>query len=106
MMTTKVIVEVQDAKNLMPKDGEGSASPFVKVDFCGKRKHTKMKYKDLNPTWNEKLDFTISDTSTMIHEELEIKVCNDKKRTTNRRHHFFWENISSLEGSTRRSSTS
>lgn len=88
MTTRKVIVEVADAKNLTPKDGEGSASAFVKVDFDGQRKRTKTKYKDLNPAWNEKLEFTISDPSTMIGEELEVEVYNDKKTTTGRRSHF------------------
>lgn len=81
-------MEVVDAKNLMPKDREGLVSPFVKPSFDGQCKRTKMKYKDLNPNWNEKLEFTVSDPSTMIHEELEIEVFNDKETCTSRRHNF------------------
>eukprot|EP01018_Ginkgo_biloba_P008478 Gb_38760 [translate_table: standard] len=87
MTTRKVIVEVMDARNLMPKDGEGSSSPFVTVDFDGQRKRTKTKHKDLNPVWNEKLEFTVSDPKLMIREELEAEVCNDKKTSNGRRSH-------------------
>nr|ABK92938.1 unknown [Populus trichocarpa] len=30
---TILVVEVHDACDLMPKDGHGSASPYVEVDF-------------------------------------------------------------------------
>lgn len=88
MTTRKVIVEVADARNLTPKDGEGSASPFVKADFDWQRKRTKTVQKDLNPVWNEKLEFAMTDPSTMIGEELEVEIYNDKKSTTSRRSHF------------------
>ncbi|MCO5578559.1 hypothetical protein L7F22_032402 [Adiantum nelumboides] len=53
----KLVVEVCRAANLMPKDGEGTSSPFVMVDFDGQRQKTTVKSKDLNPVWNEKLEF-------------------------------------------------
>lgn len=37
----QLVVEVIDAHDLMPKDGEGSASPFVEVDFQNHISRTK-----------------------------------------------------------------
>ncbi|MCO5579789.1 hypothetical protein L7F22_033651 [Adiantum nelumboides] len=76
-----VVVEVCRANSLMPKDGQGSASAFVEVDFDNQRKQTKTKVRDLSPTWNEKLIFHISDPSTLDDEVIEVNVYNDKKST-------------------------
>nr|KJB07005.1 hypothetical protein B456_001G073100 [Gossypium raimondii] len=75
----KVIVEVVDACDLLPKDGQGSFSPFVIADFDGQKKRTSTKYRDLNPVWNGALEFTVSDPDNMDVKELEIEVCNDKR---------------------------
>eukprot|EP01018_Ginkgo_biloba_P000310 Gb_34981 [translate_table: standard] len=88
MTTRKVIVEVVDAHNLMPKDGEGSSSPFVMVNFDDQCKRTRTKHKDLNPVWNEKLEFTMSDPELMTGEELVAEVCNDTGTSNARRNHF------------------
>ncbi|KAK8586598.1 hypothetical protein V6N13_010186 [Hibiscus sabdariffa] len=86
----KVIVEVVDARDLLPKDGQGSSSPYVIADFDGQKKRTSTKYRDLNPVWNEALEFTVSDTDNMDVEELEIEVFNDKKfgNGSGRKNHF------------------
>ncbi|XP_022727752.1 protein QUIRKY [Durio zibethinus] len=86
----KVIVEVVDARDLLPKDGQGSSSPFVIADFDGQKKRTSTKYRDLNPVWNEPLEFTVSDPDNMDVEELEIEVFNDKKsgNGSGRKNHF------------------
>ncbi|KAK9090640.1 hypothetical protein Sjap_023817 [Stephania japonica] len=88
----KVIVEVVDARGLLPKDGQGSSSPYVVADFDGQRKRTSTKYRDLNPVWNEQLEFIVTDPSTMEDEELEIEVYNDKKMLNGggvtRKNHF------------------
>ncbi|XP_059646464.1 multiple C2 domain and transmembrane region protein 14 [Cornus florida] len=75
----KLIVEICNAKNLMPKDGQGTASAYVIVDFDGQRRRTKTKFKDLNPEWDEKLEFLVQDSESMASETLEINVYNDKK---------------------------
>ncbi|PRQ42307.1 putative C2 domain-containing protein [Rosa chinensis] len=49
-----LVVEVVAAHNLMPKDGEGSSSPFVEIEFENQRLRTQVKYKDLNPVRNLK----------------------------------------------------
>ncbi|KAL3573872.1 hypothetical protein D5086_024485 [Populus alba] len=77
--TRKLIVEVCNARNLMPKDGQGTASAFATVDFDGQRRRTKTKLKDLNPEWDEKLKFLVHDTDSMAAETLEISLYNDKK---------------------------
>lgn len=75
----KLIVEVCNAKNLMPKDGQGTASAYAIVDFDGQRRRTKTKFRDLNPEWDEKLEFLVHDNDSMPAEILEINLYNDKK---------------------------
>ncbi|XP_010558695.1 PREDICTED: protein QUIRKY isoform X2 [Tarenaya hassleriana] len=75
----KLIVEVCNAKNLMPKDGQGTASAYAIVDFDGQRRRTKTKFRDLNPQWDEKLEFLVHDLESMAEEILEINLYNDKK---------------------------
>ncbi|KAI4348503.1 hypothetical protein L6164_009219 [Bauhinia variegata] len=75
----KLIVEVCNAKNLMPKDGQGTASAYAIGDFDGQRRRTKTKFRDLNPQWDEKIEFIVHDTESMPSEILEINLYNDKK---------------------------
>ncbi|KAE8667521.1 Protein QUIRKY [Hibiscus syriacus] len=77
--TRKLIVEICNAKNLMPKDGQGTASAYAIVDFDGQRRRTKTKLRDLNPVWDEKLEFLVHDIESMPSEMLEINLYNDKK---------------------------
>lgn len=77
--TRKLVVEVCNAKNLMPKDGQGTASAYAIVDFDGQRRRTKTKSRDLNPEWDEKLEFVVHDKDSMPSEMLEINLYNDKK---------------------------
>ncbi|KAL3585753.1 hypothetical protein D5086_012620 [Populus alba] len=86
----KVLVEVVDARDLLPKDGQGSSSAYVIADFDGQRKRTNTKYRDLNPVWKETFEFIVSDPSNMEFEELEIEVFNDKKfcNGSGRKNHF------------------
>lgn len=83
----KLIVEICNAKNLMPKDGQGTASAYVLVDFDGQRRRTKTKFRDLNPQWDERLEFLVHDSESMLSETLELNLYNDKK-TTGRRTTF------------------
>ncbi|KAK8956746.1 hypothetical protein KSP39_PZI000491 [Platanthera zijinensis] len=75
----KLVVEVFNARNLMPKDGQGTASAYVMVDFDGQRRRTKTKNRDLHPQWEEKLEFFIHDPDAIESETLELNVYNDKK---------------------------
>ncbi|KAG6595465.1 Protein QUIRKY, partial [Cucurbita argyrosperma subsp. sororia] len=75
----KLFVEICNAKNLMPKDGQGTASAYAIVDFDGQRRRTKTKFRDLNPQWDEKHEFLVHDTETMESEILEVNLYNDKK---------------------------
>ncbi|KAF7817168.1 protein QUIRKY [Senna tora] len=75
----KLVVEVCNAKNLMPKDGQGTASAYAIVDFDGQRRRTKTKSRDLNPQWDERHEFIVHDTESMASEILEINLYNDKK---------------------------
>ncbi|KAK4413367.1 FT-interacting protein 7 [Sesamum alatum] len=75
----KLVVEVLDARDLMPKDGHGSASPFVEVEFEGQRQRTSTKPKNLNPSWNEKLVFTVKNPKDLSTQTIEVFVYNDNK---------------------------
>ncbi|KAL0346061.1 UNVERIFIED_CONTAM: protein QUIRKY [Sesamum radiatum] len=75
----KLTVEVCNAKNLMPKDGQGTASAYAIVDFDGQRRRTKTIFRDLNPQWNEKLEFLVHDAASMAEETMELNIYNDKK---------------------------
>ncbi|KAM7476694.1 hypothetical protein LguiB_023937 [Lonicera macranthoides] len=76
----KLVVEVIDAHNLMPKDGEGSASPFVEVDFENQLSRTKTIQKNLNPIWKHKLLFDFDQSRHYHHHQfIEISVYNERK---------------------------
>lgn len=75
----KLVVEVLDASDLMPKDGHGSASPFVEVEFEEQRHRTSTKHKDLNPYWDEKLVFNIKNPRDLPNKTIDVFVYNDNK---------------------------
>ncbi|XWS42731.1 hypothetical protein CRYUN_Cryun16bG0039200 [Craigia yunnanensis] len=64
----------------MPKDGKGTASAYAIVDFDGQRRRTKTKFRDLNPIWDEKLEFLVHDIESIATEILKINLYNDKKK--------------------------
>ncbi|KAM7512673.1 hypothetical protein LguiB_011548 [Lonicera macranthoides] len=70
----KLVVEVVDCSDLMPKDGQGSSSPFVEVHFDGQSQRTQTKPKDLNPSWNEKLVFNINHLNDLPSSTIEVVV--------------------------------
>ncbi|CAK7344835.1 unnamed protein product [Dovyalis caffra] len=76
---TKLVVEVHDACDLMPKDGHGSASPFVEVEFDEQRQRTQTKPKELNPVWNEKLVFNVNNPRDLPNKTIEVVVYNDRQ---------------------------
>ncbi|KAK8496291.1 hypothetical protein V6N13_100140 [Hibiscus sabdariffa] len=80
----KLVVEVIAAHNLMPKDGEGSSSPFVEVEFENQRHRTQVKRKDLNPIWNEKLVFHIKDVADLPYRAVEVNVFNERRSSNSR----------------------
>ncbi|XVE62556.1 hypothetical protein DITRI_Ditri06bG0127400 [Diplodiscus trichospermus] len=83
--TQKLIVEVIDARNLVPKDGHGTSSPYVVVDYYGQRKRTRTVTRDINPTWNEVLQFNVEKPSDVFNDMLELDVYHDKNHgPTNR----------------------
>lgn len=82
------MVEVLEARDLLPKDGQGSSSPYVIADFDGQRRRTQTKTRDLNPVWNEALEFVVHDPNTLEAEKLELEVYNDKRYGVARKNHF------------------
>nr|GMD70768.1 FT-interacting protein 1 [Ipomoea batatas] len=75
----RLVVEVLDASDLMPKDGQGSADPFVEVSFDGQRQRTQTKNKDLYPQWNEKLIFNVSDPADLHAKTIDVTVYSEGK---------------------------
>ncbi|KAI3854785.1 hypothetical protein MKX03_022920 [Papaver bracteatum] len=84
MSNLKLGVEVVGAHNLMPKDGQGTASPFVELHFEGQKFRTTIKERDLNPVWNESFYFNVSDPSNLQNLALEAYVYNNVKVTHSR----------------------
>ncbi|KDP43429.1 hypothetical protein JCGZ_16716 [Jatropha curcas] len=74
-----LIVEVIDAHDLMPKDGEGSASSFVEVDFQNQLSKTKTIPKNLNPAWNQKLVFDLTESENIHNQSIEVSVYNERR---------------------------
>lgn len=75
----KLVVEVIDAHDLMPKDGAGSASPYVEVDFQNQLSRTKTIPKNLNPIWNQKLIFDFDKTRNYLHQCIEVSVYHERR---------------------------
>ncbi|KAK6139747.1 hypothetical protein DH2020_026507 [Rehmannia glutinosa] len=84
----KLIVEVVDARNLLPKDGHGASSPYVILDFHGQRRKTRTVIRDLNPAWNESLEFNVGKTSEVLGDMLELDVFHDKNIGPTTRNNF------------------
>ncbi|KAL5549757.1 hypothetical protein UlMin_004988 [Ulmus minor] len=75
----KLVVEVIDAYDLKPKDGEGSVSAFVEVDFGNQLSKTKTIPKNLNPIWNQKLFFDLDPTKNFHNQSIEVSVYHERK---------------------------
>ncbi|EEF36410.1 hypothetical protein RCOM_0597610 [Ricinus communis] len=80
----KLVMEVVATCNLMPKDGEGSSSPFEEVETKNQKLRTQVRYKELNSIWVEKLDFNIKDVAHLLYR-LGVLMFNvfDEKRFQN-----------------------
>lgn len=84
----KLMVEVVEARNLLPKDGHGTSSPYVLVDIYGQRKRTRTEIRNLNPTWNEVLEFNVGKPSDIFDDMLEVDVYHDKSHGPTSRNNF------------------
>ncbi|KAF7819264.1 protein QUIRKY [Senna tora] len=84
----KLIVEVADARDLVPKDGHGTSSPYVVVDFYGQRRRTHTVVRNLNPAWNHTLTFNVGKASDIFGDKLELAVYHDKNYGPTRRNNF------------------
>ncbi|KVH97232.1 FT-interacting protein 1-like [Cynara cardunculus var. scolymus] len=79
MNNLKLGVEVASAHDLMAKDGQGSASPYVELHFDHQKFRTTVKEKDLDPYWNETFYFTISDPKNLANLTLDAYIYNNAK---------------------------
>ncbi|XP_051216284.1 multiple C2 domain and transmembrane region protein 16 [Lolium perenne] len=89
----KLVVEVVEARNLLPKDGTGTSSPYARADFDGQRRKTRTVPRDLNPAWNEPLEFNFPGPGSggvdpVAGEPLEIAVFHDVRVGPSRRNNF------------------
>ncbi|KAL6647005.1 hypothetical protein ACP70R_014442 [Stipagrostis hirtigluma subsp. patula] len=88
----KLVVEVVEARNLLPKDGTGTSSPYARADFDGQRRKTRTVARDLNPAWNEALEFSFPPAGVGVDpvagEPLEVAVFHDVRVGPSRRSNF------------------
>lgn len=84
----KLVVEVVDARNILPKDGHGTSSPYVILDFYGQRRKTRSIMCDLNPVWNETVSFNVGKPSSVFGDMLEVDVYHDKNIGPTTRNNF------------------
>ncbi|KAL6583938.1 hypothetical protein OROMI_003227 [Orobanche minor] len=84
----KLIVEVIEARNLLPKDGRGSSSPYVVAEFDGERIETSTVEKNLDPRWDEALAFIVTDPKNMESEVLNIEVFTGKMFSNGEKNKF------------------
>lgn len=84
MSNLKLGVEVISAHDLPPKDGQGSSNPCIELNFDGQKCRTAAREKDLNPHWNEKFYFNISDPSSLPNLSLEAHVYHINKNTNSK----------------------
>ncbi|KAI6673569.1 hypothetical protein NL676_001475 [Syzygium grande] len=73
----KLVVEVEDAVNLSPKDGQGTSSPYVVAHFHGQRRRTLTAVRELSPRWGEILEFAVR-SADFFGNALEVDVLHDK----------------------------
>lgn len=62
-------VKVVRAMNLLKMDLLGASDPYVKLNLTGERlagRKTEVKWKTLNPEWNENFKFAVKDLSSQI----------------------------------------
>uniref|UniRef100_A0A0E0K6U8 C2 domain-containing protein n=1 Tax=Oryza punctata TaxID=4537 RepID=A0A0E0K6U8_ORYPU len=74
----KLVVEVVAAHNLMPKDGQGSSSAYVEVEFEHQKRRTRARPKELNPVWNERLVFAVADPDDLPYRAIDVGVYNER----------------------------
>lgn len=74
-MNKKLVVEVVDAYDLTPKDGEGSANALVQVDFGNQLSKTTTVPKNLNPIWNQKLVFNLDKIQSYYYHQIIESLC-------------------------------
>ncbi|KAJ0079423.1 hypothetical protein Patl1_22845 [Pistacia atlantica] len=84
----KLTVEVVDARDLMPKDEHGSSSPYIVIDYYGQRRKTRTIIRELNPSWNEVLEFNVEQPLKAFSDMLELDVYHDKSYGPARRNNF------------------
>ncbi|KAK0601511.1 hypothetical protein LWI29_024924 [Acer saccharum] len=86
----RLIVEVVDARNLLPKDGQGTSSPYAVIDYYGQRKKTRTVIRDLNPTWNQVIEFNDrkEKPSQVFTDMLKLDLFHDKNYGPTRRNNF------------------
>ncbi|XP_027335476.1 FT-interacting protein 7-like [Abrus precatorius] len=84
MSNLKLCVEVVGAHDLMPKDGQGSCSAYVELHFDGQKFRTTTREKDLNPVWNEKFYFKVTDPSQLPNLTLDACIYHYSKSSSSK----------------------
>lgn len=84
----RLVVEVVEAIDLLPKDGRGTSSPYAVLHYYGQRRRTQTAIRDLNPKWGEVMKFNIGKPSDIFSDVLEVSIYHDKNFGPTRRSNF------------------
>ncbi|XP_074642408.1 myoferlin-like [Tubulanus polymorphus] len=69
-----LIVNVVSASNLPNIETFGKSDPFCQVEFLGVKKDTKVIDDELNPVWNEKLEFSLKNQPLSPRDKLVVQI--------------------------------
>lgn len=84
MSNFKLGIEVVGAHDLVAKDGQGSSSIYVELQFDGQKFRTTTKEQDQNPVWNESFYFNVSEPDNLSNLTLDAYVYNYNKVKNNK----------------------
>nr|CDS32028.1 myoferlin [Hymenolepis microstoma] len=67
-------IQVEKAVNLKNVELIGKSDPYCKIKFRGEKKSTKYINDNLNPEWNESLEFDLNSEALTPNDELDVRV--------------------------------
>ncbi|XP_071507423.1 uncharacterized protein [Diadema antillarum] len=79
-----LVIIVESAKGLPNVERFGKIDPFVELKFAGTKKKTKVIDDTTDPSWNETIEFNLSDKPLTSSDSVELEVYDHEKIGRNR----------------------